>query len=314
MILLLVLFIIGILLLLKCADLFVDGASGLAKRFGISAAVIGFTVVAFGTSLPELVVSAGASLSGSSNLALGNVIGSNVVNIAFILALCSVLMPQLWSLTERKRQSQGLVLMFVATAVFLFIAWDGMISRFDGIILLCAFAAALFIIWRSAKQKDEGDEIEELTAPVTGYRDIWMTLFGLVGVIIGAHLVVSSSEEIALLLGVSEFIIAVTIVAIGTSLPELVTSIVAIMKGEFAISAGNILGSNLFNILMILGVSSLILPLTIPNLNDLVLLALFTLAVLPFLTGREIITRLWGVVLMIGYIFYVLYYAGMIAL
>ena len=313
MILLLILFIIGILLLLKCADLFVDGASGLATRLGVSTAVIGFTVVAFGTSLPELVVSAGASLSGSSNLALGNVIGSNVVNIAFILALCSVLMPQLWSLTERKRQSQGLVLMFVATAVFLFISWDGMISRIDGGILLCVFAIALFIIWRSTKQKDTSDEIEEF-APVTGYRDIWMTIIGLAGVIIGAHLVVSSAEEIALILGVSEFIIGVTIVAIGTSLPELVTSIVAVAKGEFALSAGNILGSNLFNILMILGVSSLILPLTIPNLNDLTLLAVFTLAVLPFLTGREIITRLWGVVLMIGYVFYVLYYAGMISL
>ena len=314
MILLLVFFIIGILLLLKCADLFVDGASALAKRLGVSTAVIGFTVVAFGTSLPELVVSTGASLSGSSNLALGNVIGSNVVNIAFILALCSVLMPKLWSLEERKRQSQGLVLVFLATAVFLFIAWDGMVSSIDGIILLCAFAIALFIIWRSTKQKDTSDEIEENIPPVVGYRDIWMTLFGLLGVVIGAHLVVTSSEEIALLLGVSEFIIAVTIVAIGTSLPELVTSLVAVMKGEFAISAGNILGSNLFNILMILGVSSLILPLTIPNLNDLTLLALFTLAVLPLLTGREVITRVWGGVLILGYACYVLYYAGMITL
>ena len=310
MILLILIFIIGIILLLKCADLFVDGASTLAKRFGVSATVIGFTVVAFGTSLPELVVSMGAAAGGNPNLALGNVIGSNVANIAFILALCSFLVPQIWGGIRGKQEMISLILMFLATAVCIAIAFNGTISRFGGGMLLLSFVFALFIIWRSTKKQDADDEIKENKPDIAGYRDIWMTFFGLVGVIIGAQMVVSSAEKMALLFGVSDFIIGVTIVAVGTSLPELATSVTAVRKGEFEISAGNILGSNLFNCLMVLGASAVILPITVPSSIDLGLLAIFTIAVLPFLTGRAIITRIWGGVLLACYAFYILYYAG----
>ncbi|MDR2855459.1 MAG: calcium/sodium antiporter [Methanomicrobiales archaeon] len=310
MILLLITFIVGVLILLKCADIFVDGASTLATRFGVSSIIIGLTVVAFGTSLPELVVSTGAAIAGNANIALGNVIGSNVFNIAFILALCSVLAPQVWNKEQQKEQIQGIILMFVATAVFIVLSLNGIVSHIDAGILLLVFAAALFTIWRLSKKRDDFDNREKTTEPVKGYRDIWMTILGLAGVIVGAQMVVSSAEQIALLLGVSDFIIGITIVAIGTSLPELVTSVVAVLKGEFAISVGNILGSNLFNALAIVGASAAILPLNVPGTIDLVFLAIFTVAVLPFLTGRAFITRAWGGVFLIGYLGYILYYVG----
>ena len=314
MILLPIIFIIGILLLLKCADLFVDGASTLAARLGVSTAIIAFTVVAFGTSLPEVVVSTEATALGNPSLAYGNIIGSNVVNIAFVLALCSFLSAKVWNKEERRRHIQGIIMMFVATGLFLFIAFNEAFSPIGGQILLFSFVIMLFIIWRSSQKGGAFDDPNISIKPVKGYRDIWMTILGLLGVIIGAQMVVYSAEEIALFLGVSDFIIAVTIVAAGTSLPELVTSVVAVMKGKFAISAGNILGTNMFNVLVVGGASALISPISVPNSFDLVLLAAFTLAVLPFLTGREIITRAWGGVLMIGYVFYVLYYAGVLGM
>jgi len=308
MIFLLILFIIGIFLLLTCADLFIDGASILAKRFHISTAAIGFTVVAFGTSLPEFVISMRASVSGNSSLVLGNVIGSNVANIALVLGLCSLLAPHVWR--DGHQRHQGIVLMFIATSVFIFIALNGTISHIGGAILLFTFAIALGITWMSSKE--DATDNSESTVESEGYRDGWMTILGFAGVIIGAQMVVSSAEEIAQLFGVSDFIIGVTIIAIGTSLPELVTSFIAIMRGEFAISAGNILGSNLFNLLMIVGASAMVLPLTIPDINDLVLLAVFTIAVLPLLTGKAIITRVWGGILLIAYFGYILYYAGIL--
>jgi len=316
MILLLIIFIVGILLLLKCADVFVDGASNLAKRFGVSTIVIGFTVVAFGTSLPELVVSMGAALSGSSDLALGNVIGSNVANIGLVLGICSLLAPQIWGGKDKKKPILELTLMLAATAIFILLALNGMFSRVEGVMLLLLFAIALFIIWKSVKTEEASkpDDDTQSKPARFEYHDVWMTILGFAGVIIGAQMVVSSAEEIARMFGVSEFIIGVTIVAVGTSLPELVTSVVAILKKEFAISAGNILGSNLFNCFMVIGASASILPIIVQNLNDLVLLAIFTVAVLPLLTARTIITRTWGGVLLIGYVGYILYYAGVLTL
>jgi cation:H+ antiporter len=279
----------------------VEGASDLATRFGISTIIIGFTVVAFGTSLPELVVSMGAAVSNSADLALENVIGSNVVNIAFILALCSVFSPQIWRST--KKLVLQLALMFAATAILVVCALNVFISRMEGVLMPICFFVAFVIIWKSSTGTD--DEVREHKS---GYRDVIFTVVGLVGVIIGAEMVVLSAKEIAVLLGVSDFAIGVTIVAVGTSLPELVTSLVAVVKGEYAISVGNILGSNLFNILAVLGASAAILPIPIPNLINIVLLVLFTVAVLPLMTGREKITRAWGIVLLALYAGYIMHY------
>lgn len=302
------LFVVGIILLVKGADLFVGGGSGLASRFGITPSLIGFTVVAFGTSLPEFVVSLNAGLTGNPEIATGNIIGSNIANIALVLALCGLLNPH--ALNRNDPANSGMkkqaALMLAATALFIVLAWPGTLSAPAGTIFLLAFILILRALWK------EGREEGNLPSRQKGSLDYILTAGGIVAVIIGAQLVVTSAVGIATALGVSAFVIGMTIVAIGTSLPELATSVVAIIKDQPGISVGNLLGSNIFNLLFVMGIIALITPIPIAETGDLLVMAFFSLAVLPLIYADGRATRIISLAVLIGYFAYIGILAGLI--
>jgi len=254
------LIIIGLAALILGADWMINGAAGLAKRFKVSDLAIGLTVVAFGTSAPELVVNAIASVDGYSEIVLGNIIGSNNFNLFIILGLAGLIYPiQVQSSTAWKE----IPLSLVVAAFFFFMANDYFIggkdelSRVDGLILLVGFI--LFLVYVFTQLKSEPSETIEEAVPKIG-KLIFLIAIGLAGLIIGGKLVVDHAVSVATELGVSQKVIGMTIIAAGTSLPELVTSIVAALKKKSDIAIGNVIGSNIFNILLILSVSTLIRP------------------------------------------------------
>lgn len=297
MILTAITFIIGIALLIKGAGLFVDGGSGLALRYSISPALIGSTIIAFGTSLPELVVSTDAAATGNTAIALGNVLGSNIANIALILALCTLIRPDMVAAsgTSRPALIQNTMLMFGATAIFALFASRGTLGTLAGVVFLILFAGILIIFVRTGRE-EAGADIRS-----RGWTDALYIILGLIAVVIGARLVVESAIVIAEGFGVPAFVIGVSIVAVGTSLPELATSLVAALHGEGAISVGNILGSNIFNLLLVLGVSLLLAPVAIGSWVDIIAVVFFTVAILPLLFARPALVRGWSVILLIGY-------------
>lgn len=308
MILELILFLVGIALLVKGADLFVGGGSGLAARFGVSATTIGFTVIAFGTSLPEFVVSVNAVATDDAGIALGNVLGSNIANIALVLALCAFIRPQLVGKNGDGRNSTlwETGLMLAATAVFVLFALRGTLDFLAGAGMLAAFAVVLALLWRHGKEEEEGG-IES-----HGSRDVLYTVGGLVAVIVGAKFVVDGAVVIAGALGVPTFVIGLSIVAVGTSLPELATSIMAIVRDKGGISVGNILGSNIFNLLFVMGVGALIRPVPIENIADTLVTAAFSLAVVPLFMGGEKFTRAWSLLLLAAYAGYIAVIYGVV--
>lgn len=303
-----IIFIVGIILLVKGADYFVGGGSGLAARFGVSVATIGFTIIAFGTSLPEFVVSINAIIANDSGIALGNVLGSNIANIALVLALCAIINPKIVG----SKETSGLMLketgmMIAATVLFFLLAMRGTLDIWAGVVMLIAFAAILVVLWRSGGAESDDEMVES-----HGRKDIVLTIGGLVAVIIGAQLVVDTSVAIATSLGVPTFIIGLSMVAIGTSLPELATSLVAIMKGEGGISVGNILGSNIFNLLLVMGVGALISPILIGSLTDVLITLAFSVAVIPLFLFGDRLTRVWGAGLLVAYALYMLLIFGLL--
>ncbi len=228
-----IIFCIGLALLVKGADAFVAGGGGLAIRHRVSPALIGFTVIAFGTSLPELVVSVNAAATGNGAIALGNVLGSNVANIALVLALCTLIKPEMMLATPESRA--GLLrhtgLMLAATAVFAVLALRGVLDALAGVVLLAVFAGTLTILWRERKEVD-GDQIE-----THGKRDILFIALGLAAVVIGSQLVLMGALDIADAFGIPAFVVGMSMVAFGTSLPELATSIIAAVRNQGAISS-----------------------------------------------------------------------------
>ena len=249
-----VLLVIGFALLVWGADKFVAGASALARRLGVSPLLVGLTIVAFGTSAPELAVSLTAALQGANEIAVGNVVGSNIFNLLMVAGLSAVVCPLVMDRTLLRRDWPLSV--FAAILLLVFIAPDLTISRLEGIILLVVFAVVLGIQIRAAlKNRDAAGEEEDevLMPPVMIGVNI---VLGLACIIIGGQMAVNGATGIARMFGLSETLIGLTIVAIGTSLPELVTSLVAARKGQNEIAMGNVIGSNLFNILLILGVSA----------------------------------------------------------
>lgn len=319
MILLLLLIAIGFAALILGANWFVEGASTLAKKHNISDLVIGLTIVAFGTSAPELVVNSLASLQGYSDIVLSNVIGSNNFNLFFILGIAGLIYPiSVQSSTAWKEIPIALfsAILILLLANNLFISSTQLlISRLDGILMLVAFAAFLFYVFRQMKAeqkiKSNGKDQKILTSDLK----IWgLIIVGLAGLIIGGKLVVDNSVELAGQLGVSEKIIGLTILAAGTSLPELVTSVVAAFKRNSDIAIGNVIGSNIFNFLLIIPISSLIHPIDY-NLSfntDLFILIAGTvfLLVAMFSGGRRKLDR-WEAALLfafyLGYTTYLVY-------
>jgi cation:H+ antiporter len=278
----------GLALLMAAANFLVRGAAALALRLGLTPLVVGLTVVAFGTSAPELVVSVQAALAGAGGIAVGNVVGSNIANVGLILGI-AVLVRTIGSDPGLLRRD--LPALLVATVVGVAFLLDGMLGRVEGGVLLAGLLG--YLVWsiRASRREQAAVElpIEAPTGPV--WRDAVYVAVGLAGLVFGADLFVGGAVAIAEAAGVSNAVIGLTVVAVGTSLPELATSVVAALRREGEIAAGNVVGSNLFNLLGILGVAGLVRPLHSPGLEavDVAVMAAFTLALVGMMwTGRRV--------------------------
>lgn len=309
---------------MKSADWLVSGASSIAEKFKVSPMVIGLTVVAFGTSAPELVVSLTSAFSGNTNLALGNIIGSNIANILLILGASALLCPLV---VQKNTVWKEIPMSFLGALVLFVLALQniiddgsifniplsgpeivGSITRSNGIILLAFFIIFLYYTFGIAKvSADSEPEIEQ--------RKTWVSVLlitaGLGGLILGSKLLVDSGINIAKAFGVSDILIGLTLVAVGTSIPELVTSLVAASKKKIDLAVGNVVGSNIFNIFFILGVTSLIRPLPLPaaNVADIFVLFLTTILLFVFLFIRQkhVITKLEGSLMLVSYAVYIVF-------
>ncbi|MBT8188756.1 MAG: calcium/sodium antiporter [Croceitalea sp.] len=309
----LLLLIIGLLLLIKGAGWLVDGASALAKRYHVSDLAIGLTVVAFGTSAPELVVNSIASFQNHQDIVFGNVIGSNNFNLFIILGIAGLITPltvqssSVWK--EIPLSFIAIIILFVLTNDYLY-PESHVLSRFDGILLLFLFSGFLYYVYKRLKT-DEA-EPEAIIKAYSTFKIFTFISIGLLGLVFGGRLVVTNAVAMATSLGMSEKVIGLTIIAAGTSLPELATSVVAALKKNNDIAVGNIIGSNIFNIFFILGVSSVINPIpydTVFNI-DLFILAGGTvfLFVAMFTGQRKKLDRWEALLLLGGYLVYLTYY------
>ncbi len=314
----------GFVLLVKGADVFVDGSSGIARFFKIPSLVIGLTIVAFGTSAPEAAVSITASITGQTGIAVGNISGSNIFNILVVLGICAMIKP---ISVQRSIMNRDYLLMLIACVAFFVVSADiwlgsgtNMVSRGDGIILALFFCIFMYMTIRSALKgrnepttlpdvPHEAPKEEKAEPPVKLPKSIIMAILGLAGVVIGGQLVVNGASDIAKSFGASETLIGVTVVAIGTSLPELVTSIMAARKGENDIAVGNVIGSNIFNILFIISASSIINPLTLDmeSLIDMIIMFAVTVMVYLFAVTKKKITRVEGGIMTAMYVAYTAY-------
>ena len=277
-----VLLLVGFLFLIKGSDFFVDGASSIASHLKIPTIIVGLTIVAFGTSAPEAAVSITSSLTGSNAMAVSNVIGSNLFNMLMVIGIAALLSNLLMEKSVLKKDLPFLVAITLLFAIFIFIGWD--ITNLEGIILLIILAGYIIYLIRGSKKSKNANDVE--AAKFTLPKSIVLILIGLAGIIIGGDLVVDSASAIAIALGMSETLVGLTIVAIGTSLPELVTSITALRKGENQLVIGNVIGSNIFNILFVLGASSAIsrIPLDSSMLID--VLFMMGVTILCFIFGK----------------------------
>ena len=318
-----ILLVIGFVLLIKGADIFVSGASNISKRLGIPSVIVGLTIVSLGTSAPELAVSAISAIKGNNEIAVGNVLGSNLFNTLVVLGVTTIIMTLTIKKSEVKRDY---TINILATTVLLFLTFttilggrDNYISRLDGIVLLIGCISYITYLVLSVKRgKVSSENIQEELAvesvsEISIFKSIIKLIIGIAGIVIGGQVVVDSATNIATSLGMSEKLVGLTIVAIGTSLPELVTSVVAALKGEKDIALGNILGSNIFNILLIIGLSSAISPIAVSNnlLLDFIFLIIVTLiiGIMIFFNKKEEknFGKKEGIILVAFYVFYMAY-------
>lgn len=297
-----VLLVAGFVLLIKGADWFVDGSSAVAAKFGIPQLVIGLTIVAMGTSAPEAAVSIAAAVNGSAEITIGNIVGSNILNILIILGVSSVITA---IAVARSTICYEIPFMIAITGILLLLGLDGSIGLVDGIILLVLFAAYLtylFIMAKKDKDKESGEGVS-MSVP----RSIIFIIVGLAMIILGSNLTVDAASYIASALGLSERFIGLTIVALGTSLPELFTSVSAARKGNADIAIGNIVGSNIFNILFVVGLSSVIIPVPFAAnfiFDTIIAIAAAVLLLVCCLIGKNKLRRWAGIVMLISYAAY----------
>lgn len=294
----------GFVLLIKGADFFVDGASGMARRFHVAPVIIGLTIVALGTSLPEASVSISASLSGSNALAISNVIGSNLFNTLVVVGASALIAP---FLIDRQVVSRDLSVNVGSSLLLVLCIVTGMISRWMGLLFLVLLAIYLFVLIRQARQESEETAAQE--EDMSWLRIGILLVLGCAAIIFGGTITVDSARAIARDLGMSENLIGLTVVAIGTSLPELVTSVTAARKGESGLSIGNAIGSNILNILFILGASSVIHPLECDlfNLIDSILLLIVAVLMLVMCRFSARMTRIKGILMIALYICFMIY-------
>ncbi len=292
--------IFGFLLLVKGADFFVDGSSKIAKKFGIPELIIGLTIVAMGTSAPETAVSIAAALKGTADISIGNVVGSNILNILIILGISATIRTIKVGKTTIKYE---IPFMIAISALLLLLGLDGTIDFKDGIILWLLFIAYLtYLIIMAKKDKQK----KEKKSKVILWQAILATLGGLALIIVGSDISVDAASKIARYAGLSERFIGLTIVALGTSLPELVTSVTAAFKGNNDIAIGNIVGSNIFNILFVIGTSSLILPITFASTFKIDSLVMIGAALLLFICSlkKQKLDRFSGILMLLSYALY----------
>ena len=297
-----VLLLVGFVFLIKGSDFFVDGASSVASLLKIPTIIVGLTIVAFGTSAPEAAVSITSSWTGSNAMAVGNVIGSNLFNMLMVIGIAALLSNLLMEKSVLEKDLPFLVGITVLWAVFIVIGWN--ISQIEGIILLVILLAYIIYLVRSARKSKDADVVEKpkLSLP----KSIIFILVGIAGIVLGGDLVVNSASDIAIALGMSEALVGLTIVAIGTSLPELVTSITALKKGENQLVIGNVIGSNIFNILFVLGASSAIsaIPLDSSLLIDVLFMVAVTILCYIFGKTQDKYDKKEGIILIALFIVY----------
>ena len=315
MLLNIVIFLVGLIVLSWSADRFVYGASALAKNIGISPMMIGLTIVAMGSSAPEIVVSAIASANGNMNTAVGNALGSNITNIALVLGITALVKPLLVSSTTLKRELPALLIISLIAIGFMF---DGELKSYEGIILLGLFIFVLAMMAWLSLQVDKEDPLvaetaDEIPKGVSNTSALIWIGVGLVILPLSAHFLVNSAAEIARYMGISDLVIGLTIIAFGTSLPELAASVAGVLKGEDDLALGNIIGSNIFNLLAVLGMPGLIAPgILDPDVYNRDMYVMLGLTLLLFLfsfdlIGKRTISRTNGFILLacfIGYQFW----------
>lgn len=316
MIINILLIILGFFLLIKGADILVDGSSNIAKKFHIPEIVIGLTIVAIGTSMPELMVSLNASIKGLSDISVGNVIGSNLANLLLILGVTSIIKPLVFKRETKLIESPFtlfITILFVIFANYAIFGDINVISRGEGIVLL--LLCVLFIIYNLIMAK-KGNEFDREKVKINKkeenkiniLKSLIMIIIGIIGLKFGGDFVVENVRELAISFGISEKLVSLTIVAFSTSLPELITSITATKKGEEDMAIGNIIGSQILNILLIIGVSSVISPITYSisyNMDLYILIGASILFVLyPFIGKKDTMTRYNGILFVIIYVIY----------
>ena len=306
--------LVGFFLLIKGADLFVDGTSSIAKLLKVPSIIIGLTIVAMGTSAPEMAVSVGAAIKGQNDIVISNVLGSNIFNLLVVAGGCAVIKSLPVSIDLRKRDfpfSIGIAALLIFFCLnSLIIGGKGFtINRTEGIILFAGLMAYLgFLVYSAVKGRTglPGDEEIKTMSPL---KSVFYTALGIAGIVVGGDLVVDSASDIAAAFGLSQTIIGLTILAVGTSLPELVTSLVATRKGENDLAMGNVIGSNIFNILGVLGLSAAVSPVKVSGFSviDLSLFIGFCLIIYLVTYFRNKIERLPGILMVLTYLGYMTY-------
>lgn len=307
-----VLLLIGFVLLIKGADFFVDGASSIAKALRIPTLIIGLTIVAFGTSAPEVAVSVTSAIQGQNEIAVGNVVGSNIFNLLLVVGIAAMICPLKVKKSIIIKEFPFTILAgFVLLILSLDVKFQGttsnMLTRSDGLILLVMFGIFMYYLIELALTSR--DQVEEVIDVMPLKKSIPISLGGVAAIVIGGKLVVDSATTIALTFGMSQNLVGLTIVAIGTSLPELVTSIVAARKGESDIALGNVIGSNIFNVFLILGLSSTIHPIGIARevIVDMTFMLMTTILTYMFAITKRKIVRHEGIILAALYVSYMVF-------
>lgn len=308
------LLIFGFIILIKGADFFVDGASATAEHLNVSKILIGLTIVAFGTSAPELAISLNALASGSTDMLLGNVIGSNIMNILLILGIAAVIHPvTIKNNTVKKELPLTMLISTLLAVLFLDIKLDNglvnSISRSDAIVILLFFTIFLYYLIALARRKREEDEEnpKQKNKIMSIWKAIFLVIVGLAGIIIGSDLVVECAKDLAFAVGISERLISLTIIAFGTSLPELTTTIVSSKKGEQDLLIGNIIGSNIFNICIVLGIPVAIYGTITPSsfqIIDIIALVASSIALFIFSESSRKITKAEGILMLMSFAVY----------
>ena len=310
---------LGLVILLFAGDALVKGAVNLALRIGIPALIVSLTIVAFGTSAPELLISIQAAMMGVPGIAMGNVVGSNTANLLLVLgvpALIAVLH------TSEHDTRKSFVVMIAASALFIALSFRGVFDWISGVILLGALALALADMFRDAKKHkalaalqaegdgvtDDLDDLEGADPDMPWWKIILFLVLGLAGLPLGADILVDSATVIARTFGISETVIGLTLVAVGTSMPELATTVMAVIRRQADVALGNVIGSNLFNLLAIIGIAAFVAPIPVDRqflTYDLWVMLAASLLLIPFVFLRQNIDRIWGVILIVFYVAYV---------